>query len=93
MPGESVGAHAFVDLGKDEGKVGLASSSADAAHGGDVDGGVIKKPGPQERDQGQHDAGGIATGRGDEAGGFDLLAVDLGKAEDRLAKQLGRGVG
>ena len=52
----------------------------------------LTKPGLQQRDERQQNAGGITARRGDEGGVLDLRAVDFGQAIDRLFEQLGRGM-
>src|SRR5262249_3447677 len=42
-----------------------------------------------ERAQGENNAGGVATGVGDESRGFDLVSVELRDAVDGLRKQIG----
>jgi hypothetical protein len=94
MAGDAVGAEGAIDLTEEEGDAGVASGTTGAAHAGDVDGLIeVDERGPEEREEGEEDAGGVATRAGDEACGLDFLGADFWKRVDGFGEEFGVRVG
>ncbi len=90
MAGDAVGAEGAIDLTEEEGDAGVASGTACAAHAGDIDRLIeVDETGAKERDEGQEDAGGVATWAGDEACGLDFLGADFWKRVDGFGEEFG----
>ena len=86
--GDAVGADAFVALDVEVVEFGVSACATDAAHAGDDDGGWVEEAFFEEGDEGEEDAGGVATGAGDERGRSDGVGVDFGETVDRGGAEL-----
>src|SRR3982751_5539884 len=83
---------AFVALGEEVLRFHFPSSASHAAERIGNNAVRANQVGPKERENGQQDTGGIATGTRDEIGLRDFFAINFGQAINRFLEQFRGGM-